>query len=1187
AQPHYTFHLVSGTLPATENLESFIGGDAVAAGELMNGHYVRLVQFYNTPDAQMRSVMQAAGLQFLAYVPQRAYLVAIPATFDRARLRNFDVRGVHRLTAQHKLRQSLKDRPLPASATLFTGFADLDLSCYPILNAAQIQDRLQALGAEILSPSHVGAITIRVPEAQIENVATWPFVSFVDPRMPEAEPENYTGRTLHRSNAIASDHPMGRKYDGTGVVVAMGDDGIIGPHIDYQGRADQSSAGASSGNHGDHVAGTIFGAGNLNPANKGMAFGADLKVYDVWDAVNSAGLHNGTFGVMVTSTSYGNGCNAGYTGFTQTADQMTRLNPTLLHVFSAGNSGTSACGYGNLSNWGNVTGGIKVGKNVLAVAALDANGNVANFSSRGPAHDGRIKPDISAKGSNVTSTVEGNAYQSLSGTSMACPGISGITAQLIHAYRDLNGQQDPPSALTKAVLLNSANDIGNPGPDYTHGFGHVNALRAVMTLENGTYMEDSVDQNGLNTHMINVPAGTALMKVMVYWHDYEAVVNASTALVNNIDMRVTDPGAANTYDPWVLDETPTNAAVSANATRGIDDLNNVEQFTLEAPTPGNYTINIDGKNIPFGPQKYYLVYEFRDSATTVTYPMGGESFNPGDPEKIRWDAVGNSGAWTIEYTTNNGSTWLLATSGLNGSRRRYDFNVPTGFQSGEARFRVTRNGVSAESAHNMSIMSVPNNLNAFRSCPTTIELRWDSLATATSYDVYMLGNKYMDSIGTTSNARFTVTGTDANTTYWFAIRAEGPDGAFSRRTIAIEKGPGLWNCADPNDVGVSDVTAPGNGVFMTCTGNTDLPVKVVLQSHSPNPISNVSVNYQLNSGAVVNEIFTGTIPAYDTVSFTFSASVDLSATGNHVLHSWTSFPADPYNVNDSTSMNIQVMDGGLASLPYTEDFESFQPCSQNAPCAIANCAVTNDWAQSLNNFTDDIDWRIDAAGTPTQSTGPSMDHNPGIISGKYLYTESTNCYEQRAMLYTPCIDLTGLSAPQLSFWYNMNGTTMGRLHVDVFVDGRWQADATPSISWNWGDNWRNRIVDLSPWIGETVSLRFRGVTGPSFASDMAIDDINISDGAVSITDQKDLPVLNVYPNPGDGIFNYAIEELNAENIRLTVTDLAGRVVKVEEISNFVIALKGQLNLSSESTGIYFLKVEADGQTYGAKISLQR
>src|SRR5690606_19263562 len=98
------------------------------------------------------------------------------------------------------------------------------------------------------------------------------------------------------------------------------------------------------------------------------------------------------------------GCNAGYTTFTQTADRQVRQMPNLMHVFSAGNSGNSNCGYGAGPGWGNITGGIKAGKNVIAVGNVTALDVLSSSSSRGPASDGRIKPDICANGSSVYST---------------------------------------------------------------------------------------------------------------------------------------------------------------------------------------------------------------------------------------------------------------------------------------------------------------------------------------------------------------------------------------------------------------------------------------------------------------------------------------------------------------------------------------------------------------------------------------------------------------------------------------------------------------------------------------------------------------------------------------------------------------------------------------------------------------
>ncbi|HRD41087.1 MAG TPA: S8 family serine peptidase, partial [Bacteroidia bacterium] len=72
----------------------------------------------------------------------------------------------------------------------------------------------------------------------------------------------------------------------------------------------------NSGDHGDHCAGTIMGAGNKDPLTRGMAWGSDIYVYEAspsyqgFDSINS---HYGVYGIRIISTSYSDGCNAGYT----------------------------------------------------------------------------------------------------------------------------------------------------------------------------------------------------------------------------------------------------------------------------------------------------------------------------------------------------------------------------------------------------------------------------------------------------------------------------------------------------------------------------------------------------------------------------------------------------------------------------------------------------------------------------------------------------------------------------------------------------------------------------------------------------------------------------------------------------------------------------------------------------------
>lgn len=276
--------------------------------------------------------------------------------------------------------------------------------------------------------------------------------------------------------------------------MALADDGDIGPHIDYKGRLTSFTNG-NNGTHGDMTSGICMGAANLDPRYKGMATGAHLYLFDIggYPQINFAIENYNDYKTVITSTSYSQGCNQ-YTTNSRDGDNKLFDNKQLMFVFSGGNNGTGNCNYGAGAGWGNITGGYKNGKNTIASGNVDANGVIDPSSSRGPAPDGRIKPDICANGLNQMSTNGNNTYQVGGGTSAACPGIAGITAQLYQAWKELKSEDQAEGALIKGILLTTADDLGNPGPDYTYGWGRVNALKALKTIQENRYKIDSIQQ---------------------------------------------------------------------------------------------------------------------------------------------------------------------------------------------------------------------------------------------------------------------------------------------------------------------------------------------------------------------------------------------------------------------------------------------------------------------------------------------------------------------------------------------------------------------------------------------------------------------------------------------------------------------------------------------------------------------
>ncbi|MEN7551109.1 choice-of-anchor L domain-containing protein [Rapidithrix thailandica] len=159
----------------------------------------------------------------------------------------------------------------------------------------------------------------------------------------------------------------------------------------------------------------------------------------------------------------------------------------------------------------------------------------------------------------------------------------------------------------------------------------------------------------------------------------------------------------------------------------------------------------------------------------------------------------------------------------------------------------------------------------------------------------------------------------------------------------------------------------------------------------------------------------------------------------------------------------------ISSFPYSESFES----------GLGN------WTQGTN---DDINWTRNSGGTDSGSTGPSS----AADGNYYLYTEASypNNPNKSAYLISPCFDLNGTSSPTLYFSYHMQGADMGTLYLDVQEkEGVWIN--LFSLGGHQGVFWNEREIDLSAYEGKNIKFRFRGMTGNSYRSDIAIDKIGI------------------------------------------------------------------------------------------------
>ena len=1092
AQQSLPLKLKSGTVIPAVNVNST--SSSVNQEDIFQGYYYRYLQFTSLPSKEVKAAMKASGLILMDYVPQNTFMTAIPHRYTVSTLSAFGVRSIIKADAIQKTDPKLLGE-FPAYCVVETGSVDLAIQHQGNISK---EDAIKAASLKgiVLFYSEINhTITLRTSEKNARTLATLPWVFYVSPTSPASTPDDTKGRSLHRSNVINSDYATGRHYDGTGIVSGLADDGEVGPHIDFTGRMTNHVFGAS-GNHGDMTSGILAGGGNLDPTIRGMGTGSYLHVYDIDGAsamgsdyphIRDAVSNYTTLGTVITSTSYSQGCND-YTTDTQLGDDMILQNPQMEFVFSAGNNGTGNCNYGAGGGWGNITGGFKQGKNVIACGNLDALEVLDPSSSRGPASDGRIKPDICANGRNQLSTDGNNTYQVGGGTSAACPSTAGVLTQLFQAYKELNGGAEAPSALIKAALLNSAEDIGNPGPDFTYGWGRVNALRAITTLEDNRYLLDSVDQAQINIHEIVVPAGTTQMRVMLYWHDEGGSPVASQYLVNDLNMQVITPNAV-IFNPWILDPTPLASSLSANATRGIDNLNNVEQVTIDNPAAGTYSVTVAGSSIPSTNQKYYLVYEFRNENITVTYPQGGEGFAPNETEVIRWDAPKGANNFILEYSSDAGATWNNIASVV-GTTLQYSWNVPN-IVSENTVLRVSRGAFSDVSDTTFQIIRTPQNIVVDWACPDSIRLVWNPVVGASSYTIYQLGTKYMDIVGTSTTTNFIVTGTNPLVDYWFSVSANFASGKTGRRAYAIQKPVGVFSCPLAVDGQVTSVYSPATGSIQSCQDNSAITIKLNTENRGQNPISNINFSYSINGAPATTETYTGTILPGASYLFSFTNTANLNAIGVYTIKTWLSYNGDLNVYNDTATSIVNVVSGSLATIPFVQDFETFALCGTASDCQVTVCALANGWINETNNVQDNIDFRTNQGATPSADTGPDADHTTGLATGNYIYLEASGaCAQQKSNLLSPCIDLTTATAPQLLFWYNMYGANMGELQVDIYADGVWSNNMYSRIG-NQGLGWKQAVVNLTAYAGKIVNIRFRGITGSDYTSDLALDDISV------------------------------------------------------------------------------------------------
>ena len=607
-----------------------------------------IVQFNHILDDNEKQVLEKKGIKIIRYVPEYAWIVSLRSDKYNLLSNYQGLTYIGEYTKEDRMLHSLNTREKTNNffqkkdnIVKIQGYFFEDNS-YEDINSV-----LSSYNSNYTLDGSYFVINVSIKD--ISSLAGEQGIEWLTDFFPERTVYNNNARALHGVNIVEA---LPYNLSGLGVVAAEWDGGWAGNHSDLNGRVTIGDSGCvetycALDNHAIHVAGTMLGNGSINSSLKGMAPKSTFISYEWFDDLSEFNTEYSqainTYNATVSQNSWGYSTSPINTAnckallgnyYTESIwiDNATRgsQGEKITIVWSAGNDRSTNSVYcGSLGFTYNTTTPLGTSKNTITVGAVDDSWGMTSFSSWGPTDDGRLKPDIVANGLGVTSTISANGYGSYNGTSMAAPGVSGVILLLQELYKRHNSAEMDP-AIVKNLLIQTAKDLGNTGPDFQNGYGLVNATKGAEYILNDVNQTliflNNVTSTGANqTYYFELASGNPELKISLVWNDYPGSPSISKQLLNDLDLIVTN-ASGNRFYPWTLNTS--NHAASAIQT--VDDhLNNVEQVYIQNPSSGIWTIVINGSAIPYTNQEFSLITSISDELSprvTIASPSNQTSY---------------------------------------------------------------------------------------------------------------------------------------------------------------------------------------------------------------------------------------------------------------------------------------------------------------------------------------------------------------------------------------------------------------------------------------------------------------------------------------------------------------------------------------------------------------------------------
>jgi Subtilase family/Bacterial TSP3 repeat len=621
-----------------------------------------LIQFTRPPGRDVREQLAASGVDLLHYVPEDTFVARLRGvSLDRLRTAPL-VAWVGEYRSEHKVHPRLA---AAARAALQTNqLVAVNVLIAPQATPAEITEA-RSLFSALTHESQFRQGTIMrgaLAPDRLDALAQAIAVLWIERAPRRKLVDEAAAKVVGGDDGLTATPTVTQQlgFDGTGVTVCVADTGLDSGntntmHPDLRGRVtgfkyygSNIADGSDGYGHGTHCAGIVAGnaaTGETDPDTGafyglGIASHANLFIERIFD--DAAGEANPfprddtltqdavQNGAVIGSNSWGNDVQGEYDTDAWQFDQLVRDadlstpgdQPYILE-FSSGNAGPDTQTVGSPATGKNVI-ATGASENVPGTLALtyglyaDGADTMADFSSRGPCEDGRIKPDLVAPGTWIASAASAAApdeasiawtaidsyYVYMGGTSMSGPHAAGAAAVFVQYYKSTHTNTMPSPALVKAALINSANELdelnGGPGPipNNDEGWGRITLTNIIVTnLSTAPRYYEYVDQTTLLTngqvyvhHSLVQNSGQPL-KITLAYTDVAGFPGAIPALVNDLDLEVVGPdGTLYRGNQFAGNDSVPNAP-------SPDNLNNVEAVHLSQPQPGDYLIRVRARHV--------------------------------------------------------------------------------------------------------------------------------------------------------------------------------------------------------------------------------------------------------------------------------------------------------------------------------------------------------------------------------------------------------------------------------------------------------------------------------------------------------------------------------------------------------------------------------------------------------------